>query len=107
MLREAAGEHNLLVTLEENVRSRFGMPGPQGFRKALRLMREAEKFHRPVITFVDTPGAYPGKDAEENGYVLGASGYTYKTKKAKGEIIGEVWVTSIKKVLGGVWDDYE
>jgi len=47
------------------------------------------------------------KDAEENGYILGASGYTYKTKKAKGEIIGEVWVTSIKKVLGGVWDDYE
>lgn len=47
------------------------------------------------------------KDAEENGYILGASGYTYKTKKAKGEIIGEVWVTSIKKVLGGIWDDYE
>ena len=47
------------------------------------------------------------KDAEENRYILGASGYTYKTKKAKGEIIGEVWVTSIKKVLGGVWDDYE
>ena len=47
------------------------------------------------------------KDAEENGYVLGASGYAYKTKKAKGEIVGEVWVTTIKKVLGGVWDDYE
>ena len=47
------------------------------------------------------------KDAEENGYILGASGYTYKTKKAKGEIIGEAWVVSIKKVLGGVWDDYE
>ncbi len=47
------------------------------------------------------------EDATNNGYILGASGYTYKTKKAKGEIIGEVWVTSIKKVLGGVWDDYE
>lgn len=47
------------------------------------------------------------KDAEENGYILGASGYTYKTKKSKGEIIGEAWVTTIKKVLGGVWDDYE
>ena len=46
-------------------------------------------------------------DAVKNGYVLGANGYTYKTKKAKGEIVGEVWVTSIKKVLGGVWDDYE
>ena len=46
-------------------------------------------------------------DAEKNGYILGASGYTYKTKKAKGEIIGEVWVCKIAKILGGVWDDYE
>ena len=46
-------------------------------------------------------------DAEKNGYILGASGYTYKTKKAKGEIIGEVWVCKITKILGGVWDDYE
>lgn len=46
-------------------------------------------------------------DAAQNGYILGASGYTYKTKKSKGEIIGEVWVTSIKKIFGGVWDDYE
>ena len=45
--------------------------------------------------------------AEKNGYILGASGYTYKTKKAKGEIIGEVWVCKITKILGGVWDDYE
>ena len=46
-------------------------------------------------------------EATQNGYVLGASGYTYKTKKAKGEIIGEVWVCKITKILGGVWDDYE
>lgn len=46
-------------------------------------------------------------DAESKGYILGASGYTYKTKKAKGEIIGEAWVVTVKKVLGGVWDDYE
>ena len=46
-------------------------------------------------------------DAEKNGYILGASGYTYKTKKAKGEIIGEVWICKITKILGGVWDDYE
>ncbi len=46
-------------------------------------------------------------DAETKGYILGASGYTYKTKKAKGEIIGEAWVVTVKKVLGGVWDDYE
>lgn len=45
----------------------FGMPKPEGYRKALRLMRLAEKFRRPVITFIDTPGAYPGIDAEERG----------------------------------------
>ncbi len=45
----------------------FGMPGPEGYRKALRLMKQAEKFGRPIITFIDTPGAYPGKDAEERG----------------------------------------
>ncbi len=45
----------------------FGMPKPEGYRKALRVMRLAEKFRRPVITFVDTPGAYPGIDAEERG----------------------------------------
>ena len=43
------------------------MPGPEGYRKAQRLMRQAEKFGRPIITFVDTPGAYPGKEAEERG----------------------------------------
>ncbi|MDO4614718.1 MAG: acetyl-CoA carboxylase carboxyltransferase subunit alpha/beta [Lachnospiraceae bacterium] len=53
--------------LKENLECRFGMPEPEGYRKALRLMREAEKFGRPVITWVDTPGAYPGKEAEENG----------------------------------------
>lgn len=45
----------------------FGMPKPEGYRKALRLMQLAEKFARPVITFIDTPGAYPGIDAEERG----------------------------------------
>lgn len=45
----------------------FGMPKPDGYRKALRIMKLAEKFMRPVITFVDTPGAYPGVDAEERG----------------------------------------
>ena len=51
----------------ENMDCNFGMPGPEGYRKALRLMRQAEKFGRPVITFIDTPGAYPGTEAEENG----------------------------------------
>jgi acetyl-CoA carboxylase carboxyl transferase subunit alpha len=45
----------------------FGMPKPEGYRKALRLMKLAEKFDRPIITFIDTPGAYPGIDAEERG----------------------------------------
>ncbi len=54
-------------TLEENMGYRFGMPQPEGYRKSLRLMKEAERFKRPVITFIDTPGAYPGKDAEEHG----------------------------------------
>lgn len=59
--------HRKGANLEENIKYNFGMPGPEGYRKALRLMKQAEKFKRPVITFVDTPGAYPGKEAEENG----------------------------------------
>ena len=52
---------------EENMKCNFGMPSPEGYRKAQRLMRQAEKFGRPIITFVDTPGAYPGLEAEERG----------------------------------------
>ena len=51
----------------ENMKRNFGMPNPEGYRKALRLMKQAEKFNRPIITFVDTPGAYPGMGAEERG----------------------------------------
>lgn len=51
----------------ENLYRNFGMPRPEGYRKALRLMDLAEKFHRPVISLLDTPGAYPGVDAEERG----------------------------------------
>src|SRR6185312_14148909 len=46
---------------------RFGMANPEGYRKALRLMKIAEKFNKPVVTFIDTPGAYPGLEAEERG----------------------------------------
>ena len=53
--------------VQENIECNFGMPGPEGYRKALRLMRQAEKFGRPIITFVDTPGAYPGLEAEMFG----------------------------------------
>ncbi|MCK5618696.1 MAG: acetyl-CoA carboxylase carboxyl transferase subunit alpha, partial [Candidatus Krumholzibacteria bacterium] len=51
----------------EKLRRNFGMPHPEGYRKALRVMRLAEKFSRPVLTFIDTPGAYPGVGAEERG----------------------------------------
>ena len=52
---------------KENMERNFGMPNPEGYRKALRLMKQAEKFNRPIITFIDTPGAYPGIGAEERG----------------------------------------
>lgn len=52
---------------KENIRRNFGMPHPEGYRKALRLMKQAEKFGRPIICFIDTKGAYPGKAAEERG----------------------------------------
>lgn len=59
--------HRKGASLEENITCRFGMPNPEGYRKAQRIMRQAEKFGRPVLTFVDTPGAYPGMEAEERG----------------------------------------
>lgn len=53
--------------VQESMKYNFGMPGPEGYRKALRLMEQAQKFRRPIITLIDTPGAYPGKEAEERG----------------------------------------
>ncbi len=52
---------------QENLKRNFGMPHPEGYRKALRLMEQAEKFGRPIVTFIDTPGAFPGLGAEERG----------------------------------------
>lgn len=54
-------------TVKDKVRRNFGMPRPEGYRKACRLMEMAERFHMPILTFIDTPGAYPGIDAEERG----------------------------------------
>ncbi len=79
-----ASFHHLPVTiighqkgrsLDENMKCKFGMGSPEGFRKGIRLMKQAEKFHRPIITFIDTPGAYPGIEAEENnvGEAIGQS----------------------------------
>jgi len=68
------GEHDVCVVGQQKGRDtkarqkrNFGMPKPEGYRKALRVMRLAEKFGRPIVTFIDTPGAYPGIDAEERG----------------------------------------
>src|SRR5215218_4253901 len=59
--------HQKGKTLKERMQRNFGMPNPEGYRKALRLMKMSEKFNRPIMTFIDTPGAYPGIGAEERG----------------------------------------
>ncbi|MDY0278466.1 MAG: carboxyl transferase domain-containing protein, partial [Acholeplasma sp.] len=59
--------HEKGVTTEEKIKRNFGMPHPEGYHKALRLMKQAEKFKRPIITIIDTPGAYPGIAAEQRG----------------------------------------
>src|SRR5437899_317569 len=59
--------HQKARDTKQKVYRNFGMPNPEGYRKALRAMKVAEKFHRPIFTFVDTPGAYPGLGAEERG----------------------------------------
>ena len=68
------GKQNYTVVAEqkgrntkENIERNFGMPNPESYRKAIRLMKQAEKFNRPIITFVDTKGAYPGIGAEQRG----------------------------------------
>jgi acetyl-CoA carboxylase carboxyl transferase subunit alpha len=55
------------ASTEENIQRNFGMPHPEGYRKAIRLYRLAERFHLPLVTLIDTPGAYPGPEAEERG----------------------------------------
>jgi acetyl-CoA carboxylase carboxyl transferase subunit alpha len=57
-------------TLEERMKCNFGMPHPEGYRKSIRVLKQAEKFSRPVICFVDTPGAFPGVEAEQRGQGL-------------------------------------
>lgn len=71
---------------KENIRRNFGMPHPEGYRKALRLMHQADKFGRPIICLIDTKGAYPGKAAEERGQseaiaknLLKWRGYPYRS----------------------------
>lgn len=68
------GEQNFTIIAQqkgrntkENMKQNFGMPNPESYRKGIRLMKQAEKFHRPIVTFIDTKGAYPGIGAEERG----------------------------------------
>ena len=72
---------------KENIKRNFGMPNPEGYRKALRLMRQAEKFKRPVICFVDTPGAFPGLGAEERGQGQAIANNLFELSRLKTPII--------------------
>ena len=72
---------------KENMERNFGMPNPEGYRKALRLMKQAEKFDRPIITFIDTPGAYPGMGAEERGQGEAIARNIYEMAKLQVPII--------------------
>lgn len=71
----------------ENIERNFGMPNPEGYRKALRLMKQAEKFNRPVICFVDTPGAFPGLGAEERGQGQAIANNLFELSRLKTPII--------------------
>lgn len=77
-------------TAKENVANNFGMPHPEGYRKALRLMKEAEKFHRPIICLIDTPGAYCGVGAEERGQGEAIARNLFEMSKLRTPIIAGV-----------------
>ena len=70
-------------TTKENIERNFGMPNPEGYRKAVRFMKQAEKFKRPVITFIDTKGAYPGIGAEERGQGQAIANSIFEMAKLK------------------------
>ena len=74
-------------SLQENLDRRFGMCNPEGYRKALRLAKQAEKFKRPIITFVDTAGAYPGLEAEERGQAQAIAECLYTFSDIKTPVI--------------------
>jgi acetyl-CoA carboxylase carboxyl transferase subunit alpha len=76
--------------VKEKVRRNFGMPRPEGYRKALRIMEMAERFKLPVLTFIDTPGAYPGIDAEERGQSEAIAFNLAKMSQLKTPIISTV-----------------
>lgn len=75
---------------KEKIQRNFGMPRPEGYRKALRLMKLAERFHLPVLTFIDTPGAYPGIGAEERGQSEAIARNLFEMSKLRTPIISVV-----------------
>ena len=75
---------------KENVKCNFGMPSPEGYRKALRLMKQAEKFHRPIICLVDTPGAFCGIEAEERGQGQAIANNLYELSTLKVPVLSIV-----------------
>lgn len=77
-------------TLEENIACNFGMPSPEGYRKFSRCLGQAIKFGRPVITFIDTPGAYPGQGAEERGQGEAIARCLYQLSQAPVPVISVV-----------------
>ena len=77
-------------TTKENIERNFGMPNPESYRKAIRFMKQAEKFKRPVITFIDTKGAYPGIEAEEKGQGEAIARSMFEMAKLKVPIISIV-----------------
>ena len=72
---------------KENIMRNFGMPNPESYRKAMRFMKQAEKFNRPIITFVDTKGAYPGIEAEERGQGEAIAKSMFEMSKLKVPVI--------------------
>ena len=77
-------------TTKENIERNFGMPNPESYRKAIRFMKQAEKFNRPVVTFIDTKGAYPGVGAEERGQGEAIAKSMFEMAKLKVPIIAIV-----------------
>ena len=75
---------------KEKIKRNFGMPRPEGYRKALRLMHMAERFNLPIITFIDTPGAYPGVGAEERGQSEAIARNLFEMSKLKTPVISIV-----------------
>ena len=88
---------------KENMLRNFGMPRPEGYRKARRLMELADRFHRPVLTFIDTPGAYPGLGAEERGGAEEVEVYIVKPGSQRLHHLSSDLISRTAEVAGTCW----